>query len=658
MDRLVQAQLAKRAAAAQQRRKFDVDDDDDDDDDDDNDNEKRPSSSKPHPAPSTVPKGAEVELFDASEMDFRNQFPSGFGKAKGPEVKLAEVHDSFARAPASDLASRKAAAEKEKKARLAAIAEAQAIAKASTQPTVMPGSGSEQNAPADTEQDDVGPRRPPPGTENLSDSDDGDQEDDSEPEDSYRIPCSHEAVLQGHTKAITALGIDPAGARVATGGFDFFVKLYDFAGMDRSMRPFRSSEPCESHQIRQLQFSLTGAEILVASAAAKLKIIDRDGKDKKEFVKGDMYLNDMAHTKGHTHTIHMAHWHPSDKNGVLSCADDATIRIWNVETADEKQKQVIKLKAQTGHKTVPYSCAYSPCATIVAGACIDGSIQLFDPRGQCHRPAQVIYTAHGPGTETSCLLFARNSQTLVSRGGDDTVKVWDVRNFKKPLKVHTGLPNLYAHTDCGFSPDERLIFTGTSVKKGEGNGSLVFIDRQTLEIVQKLSVTGSVIRTKWHQKINQILATCSDGKTRILYNPSMSEKGAMLCVTREPRKTAADDIFIPREKDIVNPEERRELKRKRREEGYRDPRKLRRPDPPINGAGHGGRPGMNFQHALLKSMGMTEKKAKDGEDPREAILKYAKAAEEDPFFTKAYQETQPKAIFDLSQQEEEQEGGH
>eukprot|EP00741_Cyanophora_paradoxa_P003422 tig00000704_g3325.t1 len=46
------------------------------------------------------------------------------------------------------------------------------------------------------------------------------------------------------------------------------------------------------------------------------------------------------------------------------------------------------------------------------------------------------------------------------------------------------------------------------------------------------------------------------------------------------------------------------------------------------------------------------------EDPREAILKYAKAAEEDPFFTKAYQETQPKAIFDLSQQEEEQEGGH
>jgi hypothetical protein len=32
---------------------------------------------------------------------------------------------------------------------------------------------------------------------------------------------------------------------MATGGYDFDVKLYDFNGMDASLRSFRSIQPCE-----------------------------------------------------------------------------------------------------------------------------------------------------------------------------------------------------------------------------------------------------------------------------------------------------------------------------------------------------------------------------------------------------------------------------
>lgn len=38
---------------------------------------------------------------------------------------------------------------------------------------------------------------------------------------------------------------DPNGARLATGGIDFDVKLWDFAGMDSSLRNFRTFQPCE-----------------------------------------------------------------------------------------------------------------------------------------------------------------------------------------------------------------------------------------------------------------------------------------------------------------------------------------------------------------------------------------------------------------------------
>jgi len=43
-------------------------------------------------------------------------------------------------------------------------------------------------------------------------------------------------------------------------------------------------------------------------------------------------------------------------------------------------------------------------------------------------------------------------------------------------------------TDCIFSPDDKLVVTGTSVKKGDGVGKLVFLDRQTLQSTAELDV--------------------------------------------------------------------------------------------------------------------------------------------------------------------------
>lgn len=46
------------------------------------------------------------------------------------------------------------------------------------------------------------------------------------------------------------------------------------------------------------------------------------------------------------------------------------------------------------------------------------------------------------------------------------------------------------------------------------------------------------------------------------------------------------------------------------------------------------------------------------EDPREALLKYAEAAEKDPIFTAAWRETQPKTIYaEVGEEEEEEEKG-
>lgn len=49
-----------------------------------------------------------------------------------------------------------------------------------------------------------------------------------------------------------------------------------------------------------------------------------------------------------------------------------------------------------------------------------------------------------------------------------------------------------ARTDCCFSPDDKLLVTGTSVKKDEGNGKLVFYERASFQKVYEIEVPKTV----------------------------------------------------------------------------------------------------------------------------------------------------------------------
>lgn len=43
-----------------------------------------------------------------------------------------------------------------------------------------------------------------------------------------------------------------------------------------------------------------------------------------------------------------------------------------------------------------------------------------------------------------------------------------------------------------FSPDDKLVVTGVSVKKNEGKGKLLFLDRESLETLTQLEVSDMV----------------------------------------------------------------------------------------------------------------------------------------------------------------------
>ena len=51
--------------------------------------------------------------------------------------------------------------------------------------------------------------------------------------------------------------------------------------------------------------------------------------------------------------------------------------------------------------------------------------------------------AHQFGSEISSVKFSYDGKTIATRGCDDTLKTWDMRQFKKPLNEVKGLFNMF-----------------------------------------------------------------------------------------------------------------------------------------------------------------------------------------------------------------------
>ena len=104
----------------------------------------------------------------------------------------------------------------------------------------------------DESEDESGPAPAPPSNQEASveepEYDPSDQEDDDE--DLPQFPITHEITLKDHTKVVSALALDPSGARIVSGSHDYDCKLWDFGGMDMRCKPFNSWEPAGTYHVR------------------------------------------------------------------------------------------------------------------------------------------------------------------------------------------------------------------------------------------------------------------------------------------------------------------------------------------------------------------------------------------------------------------------
>ena len=506
-------------------------------------------------------------------------------------------------------------------------------------------------------------------------------EDQSDLEDEY--PTSHELIFKTHERTITTLTVDPSGSRMISGSTDCTIKLHDFSSMTpTSLRAFKSVDPTaskssassETHPVHHVEFNpFSPSQVLVISATPQAKILSRDGETLIEFNKGDMYLRDMHNTKGHISEITTATWHPVDRNLCVTAGTDSTLRIWDVNMK-RCQKDVVVHKSRsagsagrTRMTAVAWGSPTQGGANLLVGAAFDGSLAMWSGDGPYTRPVAEIQAAHMRGTWTSGVAISGDGRTIVTRGGDDTIKLWDTRKFKTPVSTteHPSTSSQFPTSNICFAPNSSSILTGSPT------GHLHILNPATLkpEMVTPVTPGSPLVTVLWHDKLNQILTGSANAEVHVLYNPNTSTRGAAMIMSKAPKRRHVDDDpdFTTDMSQgisgdsIVNPNgvltgasqasasyaARHPTIGLTASGRSRDPR---RPYMPM------ATPFAKSQPDELHIKNNIPLSSMRDEDPREALLKYADKAKSDPQFTNAWKHTQPKTIYaELSEEEEEGE---
>ncbi|KAJ5317679.1 hypothetical protein PENANT_c004G09130 [Penicillium antarcticum] len=574
------------------------------------------------------------------EEAFNKFFPSSFGK----QEKSVDVDSQINRSKRAEVS-------------------AQLTLEGNEPSTSTSAPGAQQAGSEDEKRDD----------DNHSD-DSGDDSDDDEDE----FPVSHELVLKTHERAVTTMTVDPSGARLITGSTDCTLKLHDFASMTPStIRAFKSVDPSlkkqsaaqDTHAVHYAAFNpLSPSYVLVVTATAQPRILDRDGETLTEFVKGDMYLRDLHHTKGHISEVTCGAWSPSDLNLCATAGSDSTIRVWDANVG-RSQREVIVHKSRaagsagrTKMTAIAWGTPKQGGSDILVGAGLDGSLAMWSGNGPYTRPSAEIRDAHVKNTWTSGLDVSSDGRLVISRGGDDTIKLWDTRKFKTPVTTieHKSTSFRYPTSNIKFSPSSANVLVGSET------GHLHILNPATLrpELVTPVTPGSPLITVFWHEKLNQILTGSANAETHVLYNPTTSFKGAATVMSKAPKRRHLDDNVtlttdltqgLAGDSVVVGSNgvphySSATWSARHPNVGLtasgrsRDPR---RPHLPLQTPFAQSTPDERHIRENIPLSSMRD------EDPREALLKYAEKAEKDPIFTKAYKETQPDAIYaDLSDDEE------
>jgi WD40 repeat protein len=158
------------------------------------------------------------------------------------------------------------------------------------------------------------------------------------------------------------------------------------------------------------------------------------------------------------------------------------LKLWDVQKekviGGTKATRAVEVGSDLGEAVT--DLAFSPDGKVLAAACMDGKLRLFDGRTGELKAVWDDDSARG-----MWVVFAPDGKSLVSQSRDNTVKVWDVETAKVRRTLQGNKAWVMA---AAFSPDGKLFATGGIVRENDRvtGGEVILWDGQTWELKHTL----------------------------------------------------------------------------------------------------------------------------------------------------------------------------
>jgi WD40 repeat protein/serine/threonine protein kinase len=194
-------------------------------------------------------------------------------------------------------------------------------------------------------------------------------------------------------RAVT-VAFSPDGKRLATGGFDHIVKLWD-AGAGQELLTLKG----HGDNVSSVAFSHDGKRLATGSFDYTVKLWDAGTGQ------------ELLTLKGHEDQVISVAFSPDGKR-LASGSIDRTVKLWDAVTGQE----LLTLKGHGGHVI---SVTFSPDGKRLASGSNDRTVKLWDAVS-----GQELLTLKEHKDLVRSVAFSPDGKTLASGSNDRTVKLW------------------------------------------------------------------------------------------------------------------------------------------------------------------------------------------------------------------------------------------
>ena len=237
----------------------------------------------------------------------------------------------------------------------------------------------------------------------------------------------HTLIYRGHRDVPYGVAWSPDGQRIASGSADQTVQVWN-ANTGIPILTYRH----HSATVNAVAWSHDGKRIASASYDNTVQVWDA--------TTGDTIVT----YRGHNMAVWAIAWSPDDTR-IVSASFDHTVQVWDTATGGHPY-------IYRGHSKEARAVAWSPDGKYIVSGGYDQTAQVWDAVNGGH-----IVTYVGHSDIVYAVAWSSNGKRIASASGDKTVQVWDATTGSHAFLYHGHSAIVYA---VAWSPDGQRIVSG------------------------------------------------------------------------------------------------------------------------------------------------------------------------------------------------------